>query len=178
MAIARALAGNPDMIVADEPVSSLDVSVQASIINLLNEIQAERGTTLIFISHDLAVVRYLADQVAVMYLGTVVELGPVADVFAPPFHPYTEALLSAVPVPDPDAQGARLVLEGPLPSATEVPRGCPFSGRCPRRIGAICDDTPPPTRSLPRGHRIVCHIPAEELRDLQRAGDPVTRRSG
>jgi peptide/nickel transport system ATP-binding protein len=169
VAIARALAGNPDVIVADEPVSALDVSVQAAIINLLNEIQAERNATLIFISHDLSVVRYLADHVAVMYLGAVVEFGRVADVFAPPFHPYTEALLSAVPVPDPDAQGARIVLEGPLPSATEIPRGCPFSGRCPRRIGAICDETPPPTLQLAGGHRIVCHIPAGELTQLQSA---------
>ena len=169
VAIARALAGNPDVIVADEPVSALDVSVQASIINLLNEIQASREATLIFISHDLSVVRYLADHVAVMYLGAVVELGSVADVFAPPFHPYTEALLSAVPVPDPDAQGIRIILEGPLPSATDIPSGCPFSGRCPRRIGPICDDTPPPTREISSGHRIVCHIPAEELARLQSA---------
>jgi peptide/nickel transport system ATP-binding protein len=115
-------------------------------------------------------VRYLADHVAVMYLGVVVELGSVADVFAPPYHPYTEALLSAVPVPDPDAQGTRIVLEGPLPSATEIPRGCPFSGRCPRRIGPICDETPPPTRQISSGHRIVCHIQAEELARLQAAG--------
>jgi peptide/nickel transport system ATP-binding protein len=169
VAIARALAGNPDVIVADEPVSALDVSVQASIINLLNEIQASREATLVFISHDLSVVRYLADHVAVMYLGAVVEVGSVADVFAPPFHPYTEALLSAVPVPDPDAQGIRIILEGPLPSATDIPSGCPFSGRCPRRIGAICDDTPPPTREISSGHRIVCHIPAEELTRLQSA---------
>jgi len=106
-----------------------------------------------------------------MYLGAIVELGQVADVFAPPFHPYTEALLSAIPVPDPDAQGTRIVLEGSLPSATEIPRGCPFTGRCPRRIGAICDETPPPTRQVSSGHRIVCHIPAEELVELQRAGD-------
>ena len=177
VALARALAGDPDMIVADEPVSALDVSVQASILNLLNDIQAERGATLLFISHDLSVVRYLADQVAVMYLGTIVEVGQAADVFAPPFHPYTEALLSAVPVPDPDAQGDRIVLEGSLPSATEIPRGCPFTGRCPRRIGAICDDTPPPTRQVSSSHRIVCHIPAEELRELQRAGI-LTRHSG
>jgi peptide/nickel transport system ATP-binding protein len=177
VAIARALAGNPDVIVADEPVSALDVSVQAAIINLLNEIQAERSATLIFISHDLSVVRYLADHVAVMYLGAVVEFGRAADVFAPPFHPYTEALLSAVPVPDPDAQGARIVLEGPLPGATEIPRGCPFSGRCPRRVGAICDETPPPTVQLASGHRIVCHIPAEELTRVQSAG-ALTRRSG
>jgi peptide/nickel transport system ATP-binding protein len=177
VALARALAGDPDVIVADEPVSALDVSVQASILNLLNDIQAERGATLLFISHDLSVVRYLADQVAVMYLGTIVEVGRAADVFAPPFHPYTEALLSAVPVPDPDAQGTRIVLEGSLPSATVIPRGCPFTSRCPRRIGAICDDTPPPTRQVSRGHRIVCHIPAEELGELQRAGC-LTRHSG
>jgi peptide/nickel transport system ATP-binding protein len=177
VALARALAGDPDVIVADEPVSALDVSVQASILNLLNDIQAERGATLLFISHDLSVVRYLADQVAVMYLGTIVEVGQAADVFAPPFHPYTEALLSAVPVPDPDAQGTRIVLEGSLPSATVIPRGCPFTSRCPRRIGAICDDTPPPTRQVSRGHRIVCHIPAEELGELQRAGC-LTRHSG
>ena len=158
------------MLVADETVSALDVSVQASILNLLNEIQAERDATLIFISHDLSVVRYLADHVAVMYLGTVVELGPVADVFTPPFHPYTEALLSAVPVPDPEGQGIRIVLEGALPSATEVPRGCPFSTRCPRRIGAICDETPPPDQPLAGGHYISCHIPAEELARLQSAG--------
>jgi peptide/nickel transport system ATP-binding protein len=169
VAIARALAGNPDVIVADEPVSALDVSVQASILNLLNEIQAERDATLIFISHDLSVVRYLADHVAVMYLGVVVEFGAVADVFAPPFHPYTEALLSAVPVPDPDGQGVRIVLEGTLPSATEIPRGCPFSTRCPRRIGAICDETPPPEQPLADGHYISCHIPAEELARLQSA---------
>jgi peptide/nickel transport system ATP-binding protein len=167
VAIARALAGNPEVIVADEPVSALDVSVQASIINLLNEIQAERAATLIFISHDLSVVRYLADQVAVMYLGTIVEAGRVAQVFTPPFHPYTEALLSAVPVPDPDASGARIVLEGPLPSATEQPVGCPFSGRCPRRIGAVCDETPPPHQRLASGHRILCHIPADELAGAQ-----------
>src|SRR2546429_5076058 len=107
-AIARALAGDPDVIVADEPVSSLDVSAQAVIINLLNEIQAARGATLIFISHDLAVVRYLADTVAVMYLGTVAEVGSVERVFAPPYHPYTEALLSAVPAPNPDHAGARI----------------------------------------------------------------------
>ena len=103
-AIARALAGDPDVIVADEPVSALDVSVQAAIVNLLTEIQAAHGTTLVFISHDLAVVRYLADTVAVMYLGTIAELGPVERVFTPPYHPYTEALLSAVPVPDPGSR--------------------------------------------------------------------------
>jgi peptide/nickel transport system ATP-binding protein len=167
VAIARALAGDPDVIVADEPVSALDVSVQAAVINLLTEIQAARGATLVFISHDLAVVRYLADLVAVMYLGTVAEVGPVDRVFAPPYHPYTEALLSAVPVPDPDHEVARILLEGQVPSAGEVPRGCPFATRCPRRVGAICDETPPPVQPLASGHRIACHIPADELRRLQ-----------
>ena len=167
VAIARALAGDPDVIVADEPVSALDVSVQAAVINLLNEIQSTHGATLIFISHDLAVVRYLADHVAVMYLGAVAEIGPVQRVFAPPYHPYTEALLSAVPVPDPDHVGARILLEGPVPSADEVPRGCPFATRCPRRLGAICDDTPPPVQRLAADHRIACHIPGDELRRLQ-----------
>jgi peptide/nickel transport system ATP-binding protein len=167
-AIARALAGDPDVIVADEPVSSLDVSVQAAIVNLLTEIQAAHGTTLVFISHDLAIVRYLADTVAVMYLGIVAELGPVERVFAPPYHPYTEALLSAVPVPDPDRVVARILLEGRVPSAAEIPRGCPFATRCPRRIGALCDDTPPPVQRF-GDHRIACHIPGDELRRLQTA---------
>jgi peptide/nickel transport system ATP-binding protein len=163
VAIARALAGDPDVIVADEPVSALDVSVQAAVINLLNDIQARHGTTLVFISHDLAVVRYIADQVAVMYLGAIAEVGPVERVFAPPYHPYTEALLSAVPVPDPDHVGTRILLEGTVPRAGEIPRGCPFTTRCPRRLGTVCDDTPPPVQSLAHGHRIVCHIPADEL---------------
>jgi peptide/nickel transport system ATP-binding protein len=169
VAIARALAGDPDVIVADEPVSALDVSVQATIVNLLAELQAARGTTLVFISHDLAVVRYLADHVAVMYLGAVVEFGRVASVFAPPYHPYTEALLSAVPVPDPDRQYARILLEGPVPRASEGLRGCPFASRCPRKLGAICDDTPPPVQRLPGDHRIACHIPIAELAALQTA---------
>ena len=169
VAIARALAGEPEVIVADEPVSALDVSVQAAVINLLNEIQAARGATLVFISHDLSVVRYLADHVAVMYLGTVAEVGRAEEVFAPPYHPYTEALLSAAPVPDPEAQGARIILEGPLPDPTEALTGCPFSSRCPRRIGPACDDTPPPEQRLAHGHRIRCHIPAEELAQLHTA---------
>jgi len=169
VAIARALAGDPDVIVADEPVSALDVSVQATIVNLLAELQAARGTTLVFISHDLAVVRYLADHVAVMYLGAVVEFGRVASVFAPPYHPYTEALLSAVPVPDPDRQYARILLEGAVPRASERLRGCPFATRCPRKLGAVCDDTPPPVQRLPGGHRIACHIPTAELETLQTA---------
>src|SRR5689334_21122862 len=142
VAIARALAGEPDLILADEPVSALDVSVQAAIINLLGDIQAKRGATLVFISHDLSVVRYLADYVAVMYLGKIVEFGSVDDVFSPPYHPYTEALLSAVPIADPDRQQKRILLEGAMPSPRDVPKGCPFSTRCPRKVGDICDTTP------------------------------------
>jgi peptide/nickel transport system ATP-binding protein len=104
-----------------------------------------------------------------MYLGKVVEYGPVDEVFSPPYHPYTEALLSAVPIPDPERQRARIVLEGPLPSASALPAGCPFSTRCPRKVGPICDDTPPPEQALGRHHRLVCHIPAEELLQLQQA---------
>ncbi len=172
VAIARAIAGDPEVVVADEPVSSLDVSVQAAIINLLSELQAERGETLVFISHDLAVVRYLADHVAVMYLGKVVEFGPADAVFAPPYHPYTEALLSAAPEPDPDRRQARIILEGTLPSAIDVPKGCPFASRCPRKIGEICATTPPPARPVAGGHRIACHIPTEDLERLHAAGPP------
>jgi peptide/nickel transport system ATP-binding protein len=167
VAIARALAGDPEVIVADEPVSALDVSVQAAIINLLNDLQDARGATLIFISHDLSVVRYLADRVAVMYLGTVVEQGPVERIFAPPFHPYTEALLSAVPVPDPDDQHARILLQGSVPKASGAIPGCPFASRCPRKVGSICDETAPPLQELAGGHRIACHIPGHELERAQ-----------
>ena len=163
VAIARALAGDPDLLVADEPVSALDVSVQAAIINLLMEIQARRDATLVFISHDLSVVRYLSDHVAVMYLGKIVEFGAVDDVFSPPYHPYTEALLSAVPVADPDLQQKRIILEGSIPSVTQIPAGCPFATRCPRKVGAICDTTPPPEQETRTGHRIACHIPLAEL---------------
>src|SRR5207245_10712096 len=129
-----------------------DVSVPPGIVNLLTEIQAARGATLVFISHDLAVVRYLADTVAVMYLGTVAELGPVERVFAPPYHPYTEALLSAVPVPDPDHAVARILLEGRVPRADEIPRGCPFATRCPRRVAPGCEAAPPPVHRFAADH--------------------------
>ena len=166
VAIARALAGEPDLILADEPVSALDVSVQAAIINLLVDIQAKRGATLVFISHDLSVVRYLADYVAVMYLGQVMEYGNTEDVFAPPYHPYTEALLSAVPIADPDVHQRRIILEGAMPSPQNRPQGCPFATRCPRKVGAICDTTPPPTQTTASGHRIFCHIPLDDLKKV------------
>jgi peptide/nickel transport system ATP-binding protein len=167
VAIARALAGDPDIVVADEPVSALDVSVQAAIINLLMELQEKQQATLIFISHDLSVVRYLADRVAVMYLGRIVEFGAVEEIFEPPYHPYTEALLSAVPIADPDRQQKRILLEGAMPSPRDIPIGCPFATRCPRKIGSICDTTPPPEQKTNTGHRILCHIPMEQLQEVE-----------
>jgi peptide/nickel transport system ATP-binding protein len=169
--IARAFATDPDLIVCDEPVSALDVSVQAAILNLLGELQGRRGTAYLFISHDLSVVRYLADRVAVLYLGKVCEIGAAADVFAPPYHPYTEALLSAVPVPDPDAALQPIRLEGAVPSAAEPPRGCVFHTRCPRKIGAVCEEQPPPAQTGGPGHTIVCHIPLATLASVQAQGE-------
>jgi peptide/nickel transport system ATP-binding protein len=121
------------------------------------------------------VVRYLADHVVVMYLGTIVESGRVEDVFAPPYHPYTEALLSAVSVPDPDRQTERILLDGAVPRASDVIPGCPFASRCPRKVGAMCDDVLPPTQELGNGHRLACHIPVAELVRLQM---PLVHRSG
>lgn len=157
VAIARAIAGNPELLIADEPVSALDVSVQAAIVNLLGSLLAESRMGLVLISHDLALVRHMADWVAVMYLGRVVEYGPAAQIFAPPFHPYTEALLAAAPRPDPDAREPEIVLGGAMPSPTAEIKGCPFASRCPHKLGAICDDTPPPERTFGL-HRIACHI--------------------
>ena len=172
IAIARAFAGNPELLVADEPVSALDVSVQAAVINLLLRIQQENRTTLVFISHDLGLVRYLADEVVVMYLGQVMESGPVAALFHPPYHPYTEALLSAAPVPDPTVKTVRIRLEGEIPSPLAVPPGCRFATRCPRKLGAVCDETPPPMRAVTETHVIHCHIPIGDLRRVE----PVLQR--
>ena len=157
VAVARALAGNPDLLIADEPVSALDVSVQAAIVNLLSDILEQSQIGLAFISHDLALVRHMADWVAVMYLGKVVEYGPADQVFAPPFHPYTEALLAAAPEPDPDARPPKIVLGGAMPSPAEQIPGCVFASRCPRKIGAICDEVVPPVRQFGK-HTIVCHL--------------------
>ena len=168
VAIARSLAGNPEIVIADEPVSALDVSVQAAIINLLNELQEQYATTLIFISHDLSVVRYLADSVAVMYLGRIVEFGPAESVFRPPFHPYTEALLSAVPSLTPDSESRRIVLEE-TPTESDAPhRGCPFAPRCTRKVGPVCDNEPPPRRDFEGMHYLTCHIAPRDL--LKRTG--------
>jgi peptide/nickel transport system ATP-binding protein len=161
--IARAFAGNPRVVVADEPVSALDVSVQAAVTQLLMEIQRENRTTLLFISHDLSLVRYLADRVVVMYLGTIAEQGTTDEVFQPPYHPYTEALLSAIPIADTAVHKKHIVLEGDIPSALDPPPGCPFQTRCPRKLGRICEEEAPPIRSFGRGHRIACHIAPEDL---------------
>jgi peptide/nickel transport system ATP-binding protein len=166
-AIARALAGEPALILADEPVSALDVSVQAAIVNLLADIQAERGMGMIFISHDLAVVRYLADRVAVLYGGMVMEAGPTDAVFQPPHHPYTQALLAAAPDLSRTQQDDQAT---PLPAASEgiSQEGCPFHPRCPHKVGPICETQRPPRRTTAvGGHRIVCHIPIAELASLE-----------
>ena len=156
--IARAFAGKPSVMIADEPVSALDVSVQAAVTGLLADIQRDARTTLLFISHDLSVVRYLADRVVVMYLGHIVEQGATEQIFAPPYHPYTEALLSAVPIADTSIEKRRIVLEGDLPSAIHSPSGCPFHTRCPRKIGTICETELPPERALRDGHQLRCHL--------------------
>jgi peptide/nickel transport system ATP-binding protein len=168
VAIARAFATHPALLLADEPVSSLDVSVQATILNLLNELQLQQDSAMLFISHDLAVVGYLADEIAVIYLGHLMELTRAADLFEPPFHPYTEALLSAVPVPDPDGRKEQINLEGDIPSPIQIPSGCPFHTRCPRFLGQICVQETPPWRTDPAtGKRYFCHIPVDELHSLQ-----------
>jgi peptide/nickel transport system ATP-binding protein len=169
VAVARAFAPNPELLVADEPVTSLDVSVQASIINLLHELQAEHGISILFISHDLAVVGYLADYIAVIYLGQLMETGPTAAIFAPPYHPYTEALLSAVPLIDPEGQQEQIRLKGEIPSPSEALTGCPFHTRCHRFLGDICVEEVPPWRvEEETGDQIFCHIPLDELRVKQR----------
>ncbi len=169
--IARAFAGRPDLVLCDEPVSALDVSVQAAVLNLLSEIQREFGTTMMFIAHDLSVVRFFSDYIAVMYLGEIVEIGPAEAIYAPPYHPYTESLLAAVPIPDPAVKQEHVRLSGSLPSPLNPPAGCRFHTRCPRRSmlpdgGSICEHTIPPWRDTDDGHRILCHIPLEQLRNL------------
>ncbi len=173
VAIARALAARSRLVICDEPTSALDVSVQAAILKLLLDIQQSRGMTMVFISHDLGVVRYLSDTIAVMYLGQVCEIGQAEEVFAPPYHPYTEALLSAVPVPDPQRGAHGIRLDGVVPSAADPPAGCRFHTRCPRKVGPICETTPPPVQSASPTHRIACHIPLEELRAVPPVLRPV-----
>ncbi len=168
--IARAFAGGAKVVVADEPVSALDVSVQAAVTDLLMDIQRENKTTLLFISHDLSIVRYLSDRVLVMYLGHVVETGTTDQVFAPPYHPYTEALLSAVPIADTHVTRQRIVLEGDIPSALNPPPGCPFQTRCRWKSqvpDGLCDREMPPMRDVGGGHQIKCHLSAEILARME-----------
>ncbi|HVP17845.1 MAG TPA: oligopeptide/dipeptide ABC transporter ATP-binding protein, partial [Spirochaetia bacterium] len=167
VAIARAFAAEPRIVLLDEPLSSLDVSVQASLVNLLTELQEKNDVSYLFISHDLAAVQHLSHWVAVMYLGALMEWGDAEDIFAPPFHPYTEALLSAIPVADPEVRQRPIRLAGSVPSAANVPTGCRFHTRCPRRIGTICETETPPWRVGGNHHAIYCHIPLEELTRLQ-----------
>ena len=173
--IARALASRPDLIICDEPVSALDVSVQATVINLLIEIVNHFNAAMIFIAHDLSVVRFFSDNIAVMYLGQIVEFGTSEAIYAPPYHPYTEALLSAVPFPNPDAVQKQIRLSGDVPSALSPPAGCRFHTRCPRRKemlpydSKLCKKEVPPWIDAGKGHRIRCHIPLDDLLKI----DPV-----
>ncbi|AML52781.1 ABC transporter ATP-binding protein [Falsihalocynthiibacter arcticus] len=168
--IARAFAGDANIVVADEPVSALDVSVQAAIADLLMELQRENGTTLLFISHDLSIVRYLSDRVLVMYLGHVVELGTTDQIFSPPYHPYTEALLSAVPIADTSVEKRQIVLKGDIPSAINPPSGCPFQTRCrwkDKVPNGLCDIEVPKDKILTEGHQIKCHLSQEDLAEME-----------
>jgi peptide/nickel transport system ATP-binding protein len=167
VAIARAFAANPDLLLSDEPVSALDVSVQASILNLLHTLQVEYGASNLFISHDLAVIGYLADEIAVIYAGHLMEVSPAEALFEPPYHPYTEALLSAIPLIDPDVEQSPIRLEGDVPNQIDMPSGCPFHPRCPRYLGDICAAERPPWQKTVDGKRVFCHIPLDKLKEQQ-----------
>ncbi len=159
--IARALALRPELVIADEPVSALDVSIQAQVINLMKDLQTKNGLTYLFISHDLSVVEYLADTVGVMYLGSLVELATKEQIFSNPKHPYTQALLSAVPIPDPDKKMNRIILEGDIPSASNPPKGCKFHTRCPNCMD-ICKEKAPVWKDYGNGHYTACHLYSQE----------------
>jgi peptide/nickel transport system ATP-binding protein len=166
VAIARAFAGDPRVVVCDEPTSALDVSVQAAILNLLVDLQRDKGVSYLFISHDLGVVRFVSDRIAVLYLGRLMEVGPADQVFGGPHHPYTEALLSAAPILL-GAERERIRLSGEIPSAASPPSGCVFNTRCPRKLGAICEEVEPELTEAGDGHLLRCHIPVDDLRRAQ-----------
>ncbi|MGH2582357.1 MAG: dipeptide ABC transporter ATP-binding protein [Anaerolineales bacterium] len=172
VAIARAIASQPNLLLADEPVSALDASVQAAILNLLGDLQDEQELSIVLIAHDIAIIAYLADEIAVLYLGQIMQTSSVESIFDPPYHPYTEALLSSVPPPDPTTKQERIRLEGELPSAVYPPTGCPFHTRCPRFLGDICVNETPPWRETADGKKYFCHIPEAELIQIQ---EPVLR---
>jgi len=161
--IARALAVGPELVIADEPISSLDVSIQAQIVNLMVDLQRELGLTYIFIAHDLKIIEYISTRVAVMYLGKIVELADAAEIYRAPKHPYTQALLSAIPVPDPERKRVRIILPGDVPSPAHPPPGCPFHPRCPRAFDR-CKAEVPPLYQLPGGHVASCFLVEEQAR--------------
>ena len=165
--IARALAVNPKFIVCDEPVSALDVSIQAQVLNLLNELKHDLDLTYIFVAHDLSVVEYISDRVGVMYLGNFVEVGEKEKIYSNPMHPYTQALLSAVPVPDPTAKRERILLEGSIPSAHKPPTGCKFHTRCPKCM-ECCKTQAPERYEVDDGHYVYCHLYDKERREQQK----------
>jgi peptide/nickel transport system ATP-binding protein len=166
--IARALAVGPELVIADEPISSLDVSIQAQIVNLMVDLQRELGLTYIFIAHDLKIIEYISTRVAVMYLGKIVELADAAGIYRAPKHPYTQALLSAIPVPDPERKRIRIILPGDVPSPAHPPPGCPFHPRCPQAF-ARCKIEVPPLYQLPGGHVASCFLVEEQARQTPRA---------
>lgn len=163
VAVARAFVSQPRVVICDEPVSSLDVSIQATVINILQEFKREYETTMLYISHNLKLLYYIADSIAVMYLGRCYEKGPSRDVFTPPYHPYAESLISAIPAPDPEVKKHSVRLSGTVPSAINPPTGCRFNTRCPHKLGPVCERERPPWREITDNHKIRCHIAKENL---------------